>query len=304
MLRVSQPTARARASPHHGVSVGARAGRFNDSITGTMSAETATAAGSGATAPPDVQVSGDGPPLVLVPGMDGTGRLFHRQVPLLARSFRVATFALRDGDAHMSAHVERVASVIRAIAPGGEPAVVCGESFGGAVSLSLALAHPELVRALVVINSFPRFLPQHRLRMAIVGIRLIPWGAMAIVRRVTAFRMHSRYTHREELRNFLEQTKRTTREGYVNRLRVLERYDVRSELSRIAAPAIFVAAERDHLVPAVAQARYMAERVPGAKLRVLEGHGHICLIAPNVDLAAIIAQSGLLSAVPASVQYR
>jgi hypothetical protein len=32
----------------------------------------------------------------------------------------------------------------------------------------------------------------------------------------------------------------------------------------------------------------MAERAPGASLQVLEGHGHICLIAPDVDLRQIL----------------
>jgi hypothetical protein len=33
----------------------------------------------------------------------------------------------------------------------------------------------------------------------------------------------------------------------------------------------------------------MSARVPGAALHVLAGHGHICLIAPNVDLGQILA---------------
>jgi pimeloyl-ACP methyl ester carboxylesterase len=51
---------------------------------------------------------------------------------------------------------------------------------------------------------------------------------------------------------------------------------------------LFLAAERDHLVPAVEQARCMAERVPASVFRILEGHGHICLIAPDIDLAQIL----------------
>ena len=43
----------------------------------------------------NAKIEGSGDPLVLVPGMDGTGQLFYRQVPLLARSFRTATYALR-----------------------------------------------------------------------------------------------------------------------------------------------------------------------------------------------------------------
>jgi hypothetical protein len=51
-----------------------------------------------------------------------------------------------------------------------------------------------------------------------------------------------------------------------------------------------MAADQDHLVPSVAQARYMAQRVPDATVRVLSGHGHICLIAPDLDLDEILRQ--------------
>ena len=52
-----------------------------------------------------------------------------------------------------------------------------------------------------------------------------------------------------------------------------------------------------HLVPSLEQARYMVTRVPGATLRVLDGHGHICLISPDIDLADILRewQDGRLS---------
>ena len=222
--------------------------------------------------------------------MDGTGRLFYRQVPLLAKSYRVASYPLRDDAQRMETLVEDLAQVVRAIAPTREPAVVVGESFGGTVALSFALAHPELVAALVVINSFPCFLPQLRLHLAVFALRVLPWETMPLVRRLTAFRMHSRFTHRAELRRFLELTAETTREGYLARLRILTRYDVRDRLSELRAPTLFLASERDHLVPSVAQARYMAARVPGASLRVLDGHGHICLIAPNLDLERILRE--------------
>ena len=238
---------------------------------------------------PDVKTEGMGPPLVLVPGLDGTGRLFYRQVPLLARDFRVATYALRDDAPDMATLVEDLAAVVRGLSPAAEPAVVVGESFGGTLAMSFAIAHPELVRALVVLNSFPYFRPRYRLRLAVTALGLMPWGAMRLVRRLTAFRLHSRYTHRAELQRFLRETGYATRDGYVGRLRILEHYDVRSRLVELEPPTLFLAADRDHLVPSLKQGRYMVERAPRARLRVLEGHGHICLIAPNLDLRTIIA---------------
>jgi pimeloyl-ACP methyl ester carboxylesterase len=55
-------------------------------------------------------------------------------------------------------------------------------------------------------------------------------------------------------------------------------------------PTLFLAAEQDHLVPSVVQAKYMAERVAGSTVRTLSGHGHICLIAPDIDLRRILEE--------------
>ena len=227
--------------------------------------------------------------MLLLPGLDGTGRLFYRQTPGLARSFRVATCALRDGATSMDQLVADAVHAIDLLAPDARRAMVVGESFGGALALSLALARPDRVSGLVILNSCAHF-AQFRLRLAIAGLRALPWGAMGAARRLAALRLHSRQTPRDEVRRFLEITARATRDGYLSRLRLLRRYDVRGRLHELRCPTLFLAASKDHLVPAVAQARFMAARVPGATVRILEGHGHICLIAPDVDLDRIIRE--------------
>jgi pimeloyl-ACP methyl ester carboxylesterase len=233
-------------------------------------------------------VTGDGPAtIVLVPGMDGTGKLFYRQVPLLAQRYRVVTYALRDTAPTMEVLIDDLASIIDAVSPD-RRAIIIGESFGGALALSFGLARPEQAAGLVILNSFPFFAPQWRLRVAIHGLGLLPWGAMGLVRRLTASRLHSRHTHRDEIKRFMQLIAATTREGYVGRLRILTQYDLRSRLHQLHVPTLFLAADCDHLVPSVAQARYMAARVPESTVQVLEGHGHICLIAPDIDLGQLL----------------
>jgi pimeloyl-ACP methyl ester carboxylesterase len=239
---------------------------------------------------PRLTVYGAGRPLVLVPGIDGTGELFYRQIPRLAEAHRVATFRLRDDATSMDTLVEDLAAVIAAVADDGQPATLIGESFGGALALSLALRHPALIDELVVLNSFPCFTPQFRLHLAIAGLRLLPWGAMPLVRRLTAFRLHSQYTQRTEIRQFMRISRSITKHGYLGRLRILRDYDVRDQLAAIRARTLFLAADLDHLVPSVTQAELMVARVPGATLRVLGGHGHICLIAPNLELAELLEE--------------
>lgn len=237
-----------------------------------------------------IAVRGTGPAIVLVPGMDGTGELFYRQVPLLQKSYSVATYALRDHATNMDVLADDLRSVIEHAAPQKQRAIVMGESFGGTVALSTALKYPSHVSGLVILNSFPYFAPQFRLRLAIAAVTLIPWGAMNLVRHATSFFMHSQHTHRDELKTFLNLTARTTRAGYRNRLGILKTYDVRDRLREIQCPILFLAAENDHLIPSVAQAQLMAQRASAATVRVLSGHGHICLIAPDVDICRILAE--------------
>jgi pimeloyl-ACP methyl ester carboxylesterase len=125
---------------------------------------------------------------------------------------------------------------------------------------------------------------------AVAGLTILPWGAMRLVRHLTAWRLHSRHTHRAEVTRFIERTTDATKSGYINRLTLLRHYDVRDQLRHLEPPVLFLAAEEDHLVPSVVQARDMAERTPEATLRILEGHGHICLIAPDLDLSAIVTE--------------
>lgn len=239
---------------------------------------------------PNVSIEGSGPPLVLVPGLDGTGLLFFCQVPRLAARFRVATFRLREDAVTMADLVADLATVVAEVAPDGQPVTLLGESFGGALAISFALAHPRRVARLVILNSFPYFAPQFRLWLGYRLLKAMPWGMMATVRRLTAWRMHSPHTGRTELERFHLLMRATTRDGYLSRLRILRSFDVRQRLRDLRVPTLFLAADRDHLVPAVEQARLMAAEVPNASVRVLQGHGHICLIAPDLDLAGIIRE--------------
>jgi pimeloyl-ACP methyl ester carboxylesterase len=227
-------------------------------------------------------------PVVLVPGLDGTGLLFYKQVPLLARHHPVSTTRLRDDAQHMEELVADLHSEVERAAPDGGPVIVIGESFGGALSMSYALAHPDRVSRMVILNSFPRFDAQVRLRLGYAALRATPWGVMRVVRGLTARRMHSRETGPDEIREFHKLMRATTRQGYLSRLRLLRHYDIRDRLKAIRAPVLFLAADEDHLVPSVEQARIMNELTPGSSLRVLRGHGHICLIAPTLDLSVVL----------------
>jgi len=223
------------------------------------------------------------PSLVMVPGLDGTALLFYRQIPLLGEDFDVLTFPLPDDPScTMSSLVEDLRAFVAERSE--SPAILCGESFGGALSLSFALEHPELVSGLVIVNSFPYVRSRFQLRLAPLALRLFPWGGMPLVRRFTESRMHSPHTLPEDLQEFHVRSRRIGRLGYIRRMEILQHYDLRDRLHEIEAPTLLLAGDRDHLVPSVEEAHYMEERIPKAKIQVLTGYGHICLINHDLNL--------------------
>ncbi len=223
------------------------------------------------------------PALVFVPGLDGTALMFYRQIPLAAERFRPMGFPLpNDAALDMDDLVAALATFLDREA--GPEVVLCGESFGGALSLSFALAYPDRLRGLVILNSFPVIRERWKLYLGPLALRLLPWGAMPIVRRFTEARLHSPHARPEDLREFRERSKRIGKAGYLRRLEILRRYDIRDRLGALRPPTLFLAGDRDRLLPAVSEAQYMAERVPRGKAVVLRGYGHICMINHDFDL--------------------
>lgn len=229
-----------------------------------------------------------GDTIILVPGLDGTALLFYRQVPLLAEHFNVVAFPLPDDpDATMESLVDDLAGLIEEVAPDG--AVLLGESFGGALSMSTALSRPDLVRGLVILNSFPWLSNRLQLHAGRFLMRVIPWAAMPHIRRGTEARIHSSHTNSEDLAEFHERMLQIGRLGYRRRLDILRHYDLRERLSDIEVPTLLLAGDEDRLLPSTRWARYMGERIPGASVKILPGYGHVCLITHDFDVTEYVA---------------
>ena len=237
----------------------------------------------------DLRGPGSGPPIVLVPGIDGTALLFYRQQPLLAEHFDVVAFPLptqEPDEMTMASLVADLAQMIEEVAD--ENAILVGESFGGALSMSLAISRPDLVAGLVIVNSFPYLDERIKLRVAPRLLRLVPWGAMPIVRRYTSDHLHSPHTDRADIEQFRERAKSIDRDSYIRRLEILSNYDLRDRLGEIESPTLFLAGDRDRLVPSVRWATYMHARTRHSSMTVLEGYGHVCLIDHDLDLTEYV----------------
>jgi non-heme chloroperoxidase len=101
---------------------------------------------------------GNGPPIVLVHGTMADFRVWFNQIEPFSRRGRVIAYSRRYDwpntlpgsgiDGSVPRQVEDLAAVIRGL--GIAPVHLVGHSYGGQLSLFLALQHPDLVRSLVV----------------------------------------------------------------------------------------------------------------------------------------------------------
>src|SRR6185295_3296023 len=240
--------------------------------------------------PPKYKVEGSGPLLIYNAGLDGTGELFFKQAGALARSYRVVTFRSREqGQFTYDDLVNDIAAIIHD--QGEEQATILGESFGGTVALSFALRYPKMTERLIVINSFPRFRRKLQIRLGAMLASRVPFRLLWPLRRagnILGLLVDS--VRREDREVFWKAISSVSPNGYARRLQLIAEFDVESRLSDIKTPALFIAGDRDLLIPSVREAHLMAAWMPNATVRVIKGAGHACLMGDRVNLSEILAE--------------
>ena len=220
-------------------------------------------------------------PVVYLPGIDGTGRLLYRQDRLNAE-FSVRCVSYPQDDRHTYADLVNLG--VLALEETG-PGVVLAESFGGGVALMVALTRPDLVRRLVLVNTFAWY--PRRFNIDVAGL-IGPWlpkrPAHPITRPLRSLFFFGPGISYADQNAWWDRTADVPMRAYGHRLRLLRDLDLRQRLGEVQAPAVIFAAPNDRVVPATA-GRLLAKQLPRAKLLAIPA-GHAAMIDPRVDVAA------------------
>jgi pimeloyl-ACP methyl ester carboxylesterase len=237
---------------------------------------------------PRYNVEGSGPLLIYVAGLDGTGQLFCKQAGPLASSHRVVTFRSRDDDRFTYEDLTSdLAAIIRDLAE--HQATIVGESFGGTIAMSFALAYPQMVARLVIVNSFPRFRNRFKIEVGALLASGLPFRLLWPFRRAASvLGLFIDGVTKDDRRLFWKAIRTVSGKAYAHRLRLISGFDIEERLGEIQAPTLFIAGDRDFLVPSAREARRMAERLPNATVKIIAGAGHACLLSNRVCLADLL----------------
>jgi pimeloyl-ACP methyl ester carboxylesterase len=209
-------------------------------------------------------------PLLLLEGLGGDIPGWRRNIPRLARALLVVAYDFRgngrsdapDEPMTMQTFVDDTIALLDHAEV--DRAHVYGQSFGGMVAVELALSHQDRVRSLVLAATHPG--GRHAVRSASRAPKDRPWLQLYSPRFA---RKHPEHVQ-DDLRHGSPQAAHAGRRQW----EAMQGYDAFDRLPSLSIPTMVLQGTEDRVVDP-ANARLLAERIPGAELLLLEGAGHV-----------------------------
>ena len=224
--------------------------------------------------------------MVMLPGLDGTSKLFVSQMPTLSRYFDVRCLAIPEDNRQDWPELADIIVDQMVEAQGDRPVYLCGESFGACLALQVALLAPSRLDHLILINPASALRRYTWIRWATQYTSYVPdWlyrvsGAVALPLLANFDRING------NKRVLLLKTVRPISQGCVAwRIDLLHRFKVSpEELASLSLPTSLLASQRDRLFPSDREAQLLNKSLPNAKIYYLPESGHVCLLEDDVDL--------------------
>jgi pimeloyl-ACP methyl ester carboxylesterase len=226
-------------------------------------------------------VWGEGPPLVVLPGLAGGFDLLGPLVQALTADFEVISYQLRGEDDCFALRQrfdlrDLVADLTEFLDWYGlERPPVLGVSFGGVVALETAVRRPQRLGALLVQGVGPRF--ERGLLQQVAGLVLSRYPLPADNPFVNQFfnLFFGAKQRPGPLFEFVTRRCWQTDQGVMaHRFRLAERVDFAGRLGGVRLPTLLMAGERDLLVSSQGLDE-LANGIEGARAVTLSGCGHL-----------------------------
>ncbi len=233
-----------------------------------------------------------GPRVVFVHGAGGSSRHWGLQVRDVGRVARCVALDLpghgRSGGSGCSTIPDYSALLVAFLdAIGWSSATVVGHSMGGAIAQWTALHYPSRVERLGLVGTGAKL----RVHPDILNGLLAPDPT-------PTFYLIARWAYRtnvsdEEVERSVAELRATPASVTYGDFLACDRFDVRSQLGRIHQPTLVLTGQEDRLTPP-RYAEYLAERIPGAVLRLVPHAGHFVMLEqPDAVTEALTAFLGV-----------
>ena len=224
-------------------------------------------------------------PIVLVPGLLVTARLYAEQIPALWRLGPV-TVADHTRDDSMAAIARR----ILAAAP--PRFALAGLSMGGYVAFEIVRQAPERVARLALLSTSARLDPPEITERRRRQIALADEGRFEeVVAMQFPLLVHRSRLDDEGLQTLVRlMADETGAEAFVReQTAIIGRADSRPDLARIACPTLVVVGDGDELM-APGNSVEIADGIPGARLVTVAEAGHLSTLERPAQVTAALTE--------------
>jgi pimeloyl-ACP methyl ester carboxylesterase len=231
------------------------------------------------------------PLFIFFPGMDGTGKLLHKQIDGLAQKFDIRCMTIDSNDrTDWAGLVDRSLALIDQELVAGQELYLCGESFGACLAMQVAGRSTENVAQLVLINPASSFmrLPWLAWSSALSGLlpdALYPTSAKILVN----FLIATDRVATTERQSLIDAMLSVQPQAAAWRLDLLRRFQVHSIVPDIIdIPVLLIAGELDRLLPSLMEVKILQRLLPKSKTTLLPSSGHACLLEKDIHLADLL----------------
>jgi pimeloyl-ACP methyl ester carboxylesterase len=224
---------------------------------------------------------GEGPPLVLVPGLAGGYELLGPLARMLARHFRVISYQLRGEDDPFALRRRfGLPDLAQDLAEfldwhGLERPAVLGVSFGAVLALEFATRYPHRLESLVVQGAGARY--ERSLLEQVAGFVLARYPLPKDSPFINQF-FNLLFGGRQKPGSLVEfvtrQCWQTDQSVMAHRFRLVETYDLGSRVEQVRAPTLVLVGDRDLLV-SERSLQALCTGIPRSKLVRLPKCGHL-----------------------------
>lgn len=228
---------------------------------------------------------GQGAPLLFLNGLSGDHLYWRSQFRVFGKRYRCLAVDNRDvGQSSYAAHSYTIRDLAGDLSEWMEqlklpPAHVVGLSMGGAIAQELAVAVPERVKSLVLMNTLAHSDDWFRGTLkAFELIRRQVANTAEFFEAILPWWVSHRFFEQSErvswLRMLLHQNPHPQRlDGFLRQLEALAHHDAAERLREISCPVLVIAGEDDCVAP-LRFSQQIQELIPQAQLVVLHGVGH------------------------------
>jgi pimeloyl-ACP methyl ester carboxylesterase len=227
-----------------------------------------------------------GRPILGIGGWIGNWELWAEPFSLLSRDWHTIAYDHRGSGATVapvgSITFERLVQDVFAVldAYGVEKCLLAAESAGALTAFGAALRHPERISGLVIVDGFYYQDTSAQNDPFLAGLKSFYPQTLERFVQACVPELDSEHLKRWGLQIL----NRASPEAAIALYNLTRFVDLREQLPRITQPTLILHGEVDALVP-LESARWLAETLPNAQLKVIEGAGHVPTITRPQEVA-------------------